>query len=340
VRRKLPDTIKAHYLFNEHGGHRKERCEESGKNFLDFSVSLNPYPPPVNFLFNPVLFNDYPDNNYLRLKKRIAREHNCSPAEISVGNGSIEILRAFCTYIFKENVSFFTFDPTFGEYETSSLLAGGKKTTDYKNADVIFLCNPNNPTGKLQSKEKILDLLRFCNNKEIILFLDEAFIDLSDPDQSLITERNKNLFVLRSLTKSFSVPGLRIGYARSDPEIIKFVDCFRSPWSVNRYAEEWAICALGEIDNLKESRIKIESERMWLTKILLEFGFDVTTTDTNFILFSYPVNASHLISNLEKEGILVRDCRSFGLIDFIRIGIRTHDENIELINAIEKCLLL
>lgn len=337
MRRNPADEINLNFLFNEHGGQKKGRSEESGKNFIDFSVSLNPYPPPMNFSFDPALYSDYPDNNYKRLKTKIAETHGCNPNEISVGNGSIEILRAFCTYIFRDGSSFFTFDPTFGEYETSAILAGGKKTTDIRGARVIFLCNPNNPTGELKLKEKILELLAFCNKEKIILFLDEAFIDLSDPFQSLITEKNKDLFVLRSLTKSFSVPGLRIGYSRADPELTRFVECFRSPWSVNRYAEEWTISALTQYDKLEESRQKIWVERDWLVKRLREFGFDVRDTDTNFILFNAQDKLS-LISNLEREGILVRDCGSFGLVDAIRIGIRTHDENKKLISAIERCL--
>ena len=125
-------------------------------------------------------------------------------------------------------------------------------------------------------------LLKSYAEQDTILFLDEAFIELSEPAESLINTRDNHLCVLRSLTKCFSVPGLRFGYAFADPELVCALELLRSPWSVNAFAEHFAIQAFKKYHELEESRRKIRIERDYLVKSLNDLGFEVYTPISQF----------------------------------------------------------
>jgi len=132
------------------------------------------------------------------------------PSEICVGNGSIELIRVYCLIMLKGNKKFFTEPHTFGEYALSARLAGAYRTKSPRESDVSFLCNPNNPSGTLRTKVEMTSYLEEIKSYRGMLFCDEAFIELSDPAQSMVDVCDASLFVLRSLTKSFSVPGIPI----------------------------------------------------------------------------------------------------------------------------------
>jgi threonine-phosphate decarboxylase len=171
-----------------------------------------------------------------------------------------------------------------------------------------------------------------------ILFLDEAFIELSDPAQSLVRDEDPSLFVLRSLTKAFAVPGLRFGYGFGDPDLIARMEVLRPPWSVNSFAEEFALLALRHYDRLGESRQRIGREREWLEERLEDLGLAPLPSSANFILILLGEPAPALAARLLEKGILVRDCTSFGIPNAIRIAVRTREENGQLVEAIAACL--
>ena len=230
-----------------HGGTGKRQQEKTHKTVLDFSASVNPYPPAFAWAMDPGRLSVYPDDSYSELKDRIARVFHRRPEEICVGNGSIELIRVFCSVIFRDALTprtFFQESPTFGEYALSARLAGAVSTGGRSGAAVSFLCNPNNPTGRLTPKAEVLRQLCAIKGQEGMLFVDEAFIELADPGESMADIRDPSLFVLRSLTKSFSVPGIRFGYGFGDPALIEKIEIARPPWSVNAYAEAYAMEAL------------------------------------------------------------------------------------------------
>jgi threonine-phosphate decarboxylase len=171
-----------------------------------------------------------------------------------------------------------------------------------------------------------------------ILFLDEAFIELSDPGQSLAGVRDPALFILRSLTKAFAVPGLRFGYGFGDPDLISRMEVLRPPWSVNAFAEEFALLAFRNYHLLESSRRKISLEREWLEKRLRDLGIPALPSAANFLLVNLDRPASGLASCLLARGILVRDCASFGLPESIRIAVRRREENEQLTEALAACL--
>jgi threonine-phosphate decarboxylase len=321
-----------------HGGYGKRQHEKTQKNVLDFSASTNPFPPTVLWSCDPFFLNHYPDDNYTELKETIGRTFYRKPEEICVGNGSMELIRVFCSEIFTRYRTFFTETPTFGEYEYSAHIAGAEKVQDLTNADVCFICNPNNPTGILQTKAAMTSLVAEMEGHNGILCADEAFIELADPAQSLADIQNTSLVLLRSLTKCFAVPGVRFGYGFGDPDLIEKMEARRPPWSVNAYAEAFALQAFRHYDELEQSRIFIGRERTWLIDHLQALGLSCAPSLTNFLLIETGGNVDELCKKLEAVDVLVRDCTSFGLPTSIRIAVRTRDENRCLLEALAACL--
>ncbi len=196
-----------------HGGTGKRQQEKTQKKVLDFSASVNPFPPQFAWEMDPERLGYYPDDTYTGLKERIGRIFHRPPEEICVGNGSIELIRVFCSVVFRDpsrNRMFYQESPTFGEYALSASLAGAVCTDNPSGAAVSFLCNPNNPTGRLTPREDVLRHLHSVKESGGILFCDEAFIELSDPDESVTDVCDPGLFVVRSLTKCFAVPGITV----------------------------------------------------------------------------------------------------------------------------------
>jgi len=247
--------------------------------------------------------------------------------------------------------------PTFQEYETAAKLNNCKisyfKTMNLsENLDsfllkipkqgCVFICNPNNPTGKLLSKNQILLIVKTAKKLSSIVFVDECFIEMvPDSNESVISYVKKydNLFVLRSLTKSFGLPGIRIGYAGASKQVITILKKIKIPWSVNSLAQDAANIALKNKSHLKKSNSVIKKELNYLiNKISNLNGFDCYESSTNFILIKTKFNSTKLQEKLLKHKILIRDCKNFrGLDDHhIRIAVKSHKDNLKLVKALEK----
>ncbi len=321
-----------------HGGAGKWQQEKSHKNVLDFSASINPYPPAFGWDCDPVSLTRYPDDGYHVLKDAIAHAYNRKPEEICVGNGSIELIRIFCSICLRHGKKYSYESPSFGEYDLSARLAGATRAPDPRVSDVLFVCNPNNPTGVLRNREEMSSLLSETTAHGGMLFCDEAFIDLADPAQSLAPVRDPGLFVLHSLTKSFSVPGLRFGFGFGDPDLIRKIEIMRPPWSVNAYAEAFAMQALSHREELVRSRDLIGRERAWLECGISRLGLKPRPSSVNYLLVECNRNVAGLCVDLAGTGILVRDCTSFGLPTHIRVAVRTREENQLLVEALTACL--
>jgi threonine-phosphate decarboxylase len=321
-----------------HGGTGKWQREKTKKNVLDFSASTNPFPPRFEWHCNQSSLESYPDDQYHELKERIAAVYHRRPEEICVGNGSIEIIRVFCSVVLNGRKHFYTQTPTFGEYELSARLAGAKQVPDPFKADVTFVCNPNNPTGVLQKKISLKKQLAEIASIDRMLFCDEAFIALSNPAQSMAGVKDTHLFVLQSLTKSFSVPGIRFGFGFGDPGLIERIETARSPWSVNAFAEAYAMEALLHMDELEESRHAIGIERDWLVSQVNGLGLSCHQSSANYLLIECGRNVTEFCNKLVIHDILVRNCSSFGLPTCIRVAVRTHDENLMLVEALTACM--
>lgn len=324
-----------------HGGTGKRQREKTKEKVLDFSASVNPFPPAINWHCDLQDLSGYPDDTYSGLKERIGEVFCRDPSEICVGNGSIEIIRVFCAVTLGRSTKtryFFIEPPTFGEYELSARLAGAERAFRPDKADVQFVCNPNNPTGTLLHRTDLLHTLEMVKQLKGILFCDEAFISLADPKESLADVRDPNLFVLHSLTKSFAVPGLRIGFGFGDRDLVEKIEIARSPWCVNAYAEAFAMEALLHIIELADSRRAIVKERNRLVSAISGLGLTCNPSSANYLLVECGRDVTSFCEALARKNILVRNCTSFGLPTCIRIAVRTPDENTQLLEALESCV--
>ena len=192
--------------------------------------------------------------------------------------------------------------------------------------------------------EEIASLAKRCEESETFLLVDEAFIELSDPDQSIarLAPKAEYLFVMRSLTKSFGVPGLRLGFGVANPAVAEIMDRARIPWSLGSIASAAGSYLLGEEDFLERSRTVIREELEYLTFALQRLGLRPLESMVNFILVdvtSSGLASDDLAHRMMAEGVLVRDCQSFGLgKSYIRLAVRNRNENEQLISALERVL--
>ena len=317
-----------------HGGLARSEQEEG---WLDFSANLNPFVPRVAWTPSMNCLEHYPDDRYPALKEAAARTFGRRVEEITVGNGSVEVIRSFCRAALRPGDPVAIDRPTFGEYGVAASLAGARPAGSDGAATVRFLCNPNNPTGTLSTREQVAEILAGMSERAQ-LFLDEAFIELADPDASMIGSEDERVFVLRSMTKAFAVPGLRIGFGFGHPDLVDRCERCRTPWSVNAFAEEFAIAALREYSALEDSRQRIRVERDRLAAGMDALGFETMSAAANFVCAASPVPVPVLRDVLAPRRIRVRDCASFGLAGHIRVAVRTRDENRQLLEGLEACL--
>ncbi|MCQ8902716.1 MAG: threonine-phosphate decarboxylase CobD [Methanothrix sp.] len=348
----------------EHGGRILELSRRLGAQILDFSASINPLgPPPLEDLVLSELKNisHYPDIKYSDFREAAASFVGVDPENIVPGNGSSEIIRIFSEVCLEDDEIALIPAPTFGEYETQSRLAGARIVkTDLgveapraldsvfdepllRDAKAAFFCNPNNPTGKLTEREELIRLAERCESRGVFLLLDEAFIELSDPDQSLadLAPDMESLVVMRSLTKSFGVPGLRLGFAVTNRWLADIMNRARIPWSISSIASAVAVHLLKDEEFLERSRESIIKELEWLTGALRSIGLRPLRSSTNFILVDVKdtgLGSGELADRMLNEGILIRDCRSFGLDGYVRVAVRRRDENERLILAFKNVL--
>ena len=325
--------------------------------FVDFSSNVNPlgFPGVVKKAIDYTKIPTYPDHNSTNLKQALSKYLGVPIANLTVGNGATEIIYDFCrATISKSRVLIVS--PTFGEYEAASRLCGAKPefftTLNLESVleqfiqkipknGLVFVCNPNNPTGDLVSKQSMTKIIQAAKAKSAFVFVDECFIELTQtPNQSVIdlVPKYQNLFVLRSLTKSFGLAGLRLGYGIGNKNLIAILNKIKIPWSVNDLAHHAGIAALSDKTFLAKTRKLIKAESKFLFNSISKIdGFFCLDSATNFILIKTKHPAKSVQKKLLRKNILVRDCSNFRGLDthYIRIAIRTHKENQKLVSALE-----
>jgi threonine-phosphate decarboxylase len=337
---------------------------------IDYSSNINPLGTPKEVIRTiqkgiKSLAAVYPDPECKELKNHLSHHLRINPEWISVGNGAVEIIYWFVQTFVKnkkqvEAAVVVIPAPTFCEYELASYKAGANVISvplinnnfeldadtiikEAKGADAIFLCNPNNPTGVLSTKQ-IIEIIEKTEESTKIM-LDECFIELVDNSRAntLLPKINEfsNLIILRSLTKSFGLAGLRIGYSICNPTLAKKIASNKVPWNVNGLAQTAAIAALQNASKyLAATRTFIKKERKFMHDSISKLKlFTVHKSDTNYFMIDLHNRDSTYFRDtlLNKTGILVRDCRTFTGMDthHIRVAIKTHRENEQLLKALK-----
>ncbi len=326
---------------------------------IDFSSNVNPlgcHPGVKKFLKKQLNQIDiYPDSDSTKLRSSLKWFTGISTSQILIGNGATEIIYNFCSAFVNKKTSILIPCPTFSEYENAVRFFGGKIIhfkslnirDDFSNFikkipknGIIFLCNPNNPTGELLSKKFVQEVVKTAEKRSTLVFLDETFVELvPDSKPSLVKTVNthENLIILRSFTKSFGLAGLRIGYAVGSKKIIQILQKIKIPWNVNYIAQSAANAALCYSNFLEKSRKNIKKENIFLMKSLSKFDWlSCFQSSTNFILIKTKINSKLLQKKLLKKNILIRDCSTFcGLNEtFIRIAIKNRQQNKILVKVL------
>ena len=352
---RVEKTVTNHKVVS-HGGIFSSDIGHNSR-LLDFSSNVNPigFPSKVRNTFKDLdQISTYPDPNSNELRIHLQKYTGIPKDQIVVGNGATEIIYNYCNIFLRKQKVLIPI-PTFGEYESAAKLNGvilhffktmnlNKNLSEFQDMiskkNCIFLCNPNNPTGVLIPRKNMLKILESAHDKSALVFLDECFIELVPAgNESVISYLKEfdNLFILRSLTKSFGLAGLRIGYGLGNKKMIEILQKIKIPWNINGIAQKSSIYALSDKLHLSKTLNLIKKESKFLIDSISKMpGFTCYNSDTNFILIKSTIKSNQIKNKLLKKNILIRDCSTFrGLDDnFIRIAVRTHKENLKLIEAL------
>lgn len=326
---------------------------------IDFSSNITPLgtPKSVRRAISQSIDSiaEYPDADPPALLSDLG-EYTGLPADnLVTGNGAVEIIYNFCHAFFSPKTRILIPVPTFSEYEAASRLYTTRishfETMNLSDSideflakipdrGCVFLCNPNNPTGSLLSKDDVLSVVRRAGQASSLVLLDECFIEMTEFGESVMgcIREHENLVVLRSLTKAFGMPGIRIGYAAAPARIVETLRRIRVPWGVNSLAQAAARAALADTLHLVKSRKIVQRESAYLRRNISRLeGFECLESSANFMLIRTTRDSGMLQRILLARGILVRDCSSFlGLNShYIRIAVRSHADNRKLVLALE-----
>jgi threonine-phosphate decarboxylase len=340
------------YLYNELG-------MALPKVYLDFSANINPLGPPEvlkrnwNHFYEEMMV--YPDPNAANLKMIIADKEQISVDSILVGNGGAELIFLIARMLAGKKV--LLVQPTFSEYETACRANGCEilyhqlKEPDFeldlnewhskiKEADAVFVCNPNNPTGVQYPHSTMMALIEECEKHNCQVILDEAFYDfLSEYDSVIPTiHQYSNVIIIRSMTKMFAIPGLRLGYLIARPETIKKLRPFQPHWSVNTIALLSGELLFQEQSFIKKTQEFISKERKRLVDLLKQLDFIVSPSKINFYLLQDPyINDQFLLFEyLLKKGVIPRHTYNFPGLEgrWLRFAIKSVDDNNKLLEVL------
>ena len=340
------------------------------EDILEFSGPINflgPCPKAVEAVKQCAkLIKFYPDPNPVEFKEEIANYvgHSVQEENVILGSGSIELIYSI-TQVLPRGFKALIPIPSFSEYEKAALRVGGKpefiqlqqnfalenekiKKAVTADTKILCLCNPHSPSGILYGKSEILDLLDFCQKKDIIFSIDENYIEFADEGQKTtlagMVKEYENLFVIRSVTKFFGMAGIRLGYGIATPSLVEKLENVRLPWSINSLASYAALAAFKDTEFIENTKKTISKEREQLVQNLgIIEGFHVFPSVTNFLLVKMEnrkITSTQLKDALARERILIRDCCTFmGLDDhYFRVTVRSAKDNQKLVGTIKEVL--
>jgi len=352
-KKAILNTMPAH-----HGAFDYDELRQWGYSpdeVIDFSVNSNPYgtPKSVYDAISNVPLDRYPDRECLALREKLAKHHNVGIENIVVGNGTAELLMLIGQAFISEGDKVVAFSHTFSEYERVARLFDAKLSivpqtdanglsaviSEYRNivtnARIVFECHPDNPSGLINiGKHQTVTIKA---NPETLFVYDEAYVNFLPEEfqpQSHAISLTDNVLYVRSLTKDFAIAGLRLGYVVGHPDIIEAIRRVRPAWNVNGLAQAAGLAILDEGDWLKACVKQLHTDKDKLVKGIEKLGLSVFPSYVHYFLVNVG-DATVFRSKLLQHKIMVRDCTSFGLPEYIRISTRIPEDNAKLLQAIE-----
>jgi len=350
---------------HEHGGNVFAIARSLGiepESLVDFSASINPLgmaPGVREALAGSVdRLLHYPDKHAAELKEQLAAYHGVAAAEIAVANGSTELIHLMPRLV--NGKKGLIVAPAFAEYALALERAGWE--IDYftleqgddfslcvprlaaklaEGYDLLFVCNPGNPTGALIPHRDIEQIVGHCREQEVFLVLDEAFVDFCEEKSAKqLIRHTPHAVLLRSMTKFFAIPGLRLGYAIGTAETIARIAALQDPWSVNTAAQVAGIASVSAADYCLRTRSYVREERERLAAGIASLGsFRVYPSHANYLLVEIGsgMTAADLRAALLPQRLLIRDCSNFQGLNprFFRIAVRLKEENDRLLQQLQ-----
>lgn len=299
----------------------------------------------------------YPESGAPLLKQKISRKLGLSPDNVLLGNGSDEVLYLLAEAYFEKNAEVLVAQPTFSTYRHVSVLAGASvkgvplrdQTVDLeavlkavtRKTKMVFLCNPNNPTGTYFTDKQ---LRLFLNRlpRGVLVVLDEAYREYADspyfPDSLRYVRDGWPVVILRTFSKIYGLAGLRVGYALASKPVIAAMESVRLPFNVNRLGQAAALAALDDDKHLRRSRQNNQAGKKYLYRQLKRMGLEYIPTQANFIMIHLAKPAKPVFGRLLEEGVIIRPLDSFGLPNYVRITIGTPSQNQRLVRALKNII--
>lgn len=342
-----------------HGGVKPAELRALGlqpENVLDFSASVSPIGPPQGVweALNRVDLAAYPDPQCLLLREAISKQLFGAQSEavgtdrILIGNGSTEIIHLLArAYLSPPRPgaanAAFLLTPTYGEYAGACRLMGasiscldGTEQPGFKwdlnlaarrisgeKPSLTFLCNPNNPTGVFLNRQEVSSLAQAAGQAGGLLVLDEAYLSFVDqPWDSLSLLDEGQVILVRSMTKDYGLTALRLGYSLAPEDVTQKLAALQPDWSVNGLSQAAGLAALADTGYLGRARQAVSEAKEFLSAQFTSLGFSVPPSAANFLLVKVG-DAASWRDKLMRQGLVVRDCTSFGLPEYIRVGIRS-----------------
>lgn len=294
--------------------------------------------------------NFYPDDNYTNLKRAINNYVGYGPKNITVGNGSSELLDLCVKTFVDKDELILSLDPTFSMYSIyaqvfSAKYIGAKAEEDFclnvdniideiktNNPKLVILCNPNNPTGTVLTKDEVRKIVK---STDALIALDEAYMEFSD--ESLIDEvmDYDNLLIVKTLSKAFSLAGIRTGYIVANENIINSIEKVRAPYNLNSLSDYIATKALEQNDKMKNYIKVVKEERENIYNTLVDLGIKTYKSGANFVFFKSDIE--NLQNKLVEKDVLIRKF-SGNLEGCYRVSVGTVEENKQFLEAFKEIL--
>jgi Histidinol-phosphate/aromatic aminotransferase and cobyric acid decarboxylase len=335
----------------------------------DYSHNLNPFGPPdcLNEIISVAIegVGHYPDDSCSELKGVMARQFSVDEENMILGAGSSELIRNFPNTFMEKGDRAVVNSPSFAEYAQQCRVVGVETLTnellekdDFRidqerlsekissGIKALYICNPNNPTGRIESRKKILEIVKECKDHNVLVFLDETLLELVEGNEDISCMRyvkdNENLVIAGSLTKSFAIPGIRIGFGFACESLISEMEKVRMTWNIGEIEQNVAkILIRDHMDHVHKAAKMMSVESKIMHGALQEVGFPIGAVSDSFFYFcslrDLGIKAADLQKIMLKEKIMIRSCSSFGerFDEYVRFSVKDSERNAAFIKAVE-----
>lgn len=303
----------------------------------------------------------YPDGACFEMRQAISRYYKVDPKNLIFGNGSDELVDILVQLYCERGDSVMTSQGAFSAYQISAqsvraktiaipllkdarfdLATMAKALENDSSIKLVFLPNPNNPTGTYFTKSEFDDFMKVAAAKDIFVVLDEAYVEFvraSDyPEGQAYQAKFKNVLLLRTMSKVFGLAGLRVGIMMAPPEVCELMNRIRKPFNINSIAQAAVVAALEDLEHLRKVQELTWSGLDYYTAELKKMGLGFLPSQANFVLFDTGRNGEEIYQALLREGIILRPVTSYGFPNYLRMSVGRPEENRAAIAALKKVL--